>query len=89
MDIRKVFGANVRRHRIAADLSQAAVADRMGVDRAYISMIERGAQNATLISILEVAEALRVHPSVLLMEIDESPDALDSTKPRPAERGGV
>jgi Helix-turn-helix len=64
-------------------------ADRMGVDRDYISMIERGAQNATLISILEVAEALRVHPSVLLMEIDESPDALDSTKPRPAERGGV
>jgi transcriptional regulator with XRE-family HTH domain len=89
MDIRKVFGANVRRHRIAADLSQAAVADRMGVDRAYISMIERGGQNATLISILEVAEALRVHPSVLLMEIDDSPDALDSTKPRPAEPGGV
>jgi transcriptional regulator with XRE-family HTH domain len=89
MDIRKVFGANVRRHRISADLSQAAVADRMGVDRAYISMIERGGQNATLISILEVAEALRVHPSVLLMEVEQEVDTDESTKPRPAEPGGV
>jgi transcriptional regulator with XRE-family HTH domain len=89
MDIRKLFGANVRRLRIAADLSQAAVADRMGIDRAFISMIERGGQNATLFTILEVAEALRVHPSVLLAEGDEVFDADDSTKPRLAEPGGV
>jgi transcriptional regulator with XRE-family HTH domain len=89
MDIRKVFGANVRRHRVAANLSQATVAERMGIDRAYISMIESGGQNATLISILEVAEALRVHPSVLLMETDDTPDAEDNTKPRPAGPGGV
>jgi transcriptional regulator with XRE-family HTH domain len=89
MDIRKLFGANVRRLRIAADLSQAAVADRMGIDRAFISAIERGGQNATLFTILEVAEVLRVHPSVLLMEADETFDTEDSTKPRPAEPGGV
>ena len=89
MDIRKLFGANVRRLRIAADLSQGAVADRMGIDRAFISMIERGGQNATLFTILEVAEALRVHPSALLAEADEVFDTDDSTKPRPAEPGGV
>jgi transcriptional regulator with XRE-family HTH domain len=89
MDIRKLFGANVRRIRIAADLSQAAVADRMGIDRAFISMIERGGQNATLFTILEVAEALRVHPSALLAEADQSIDSDDSTKPRPAEPGGL
>jgi transcriptional regulator with XRE-family HTH domain len=89
MDIRKVFGANVRRHRVAANLSQATVAERMGIDRAYISMIESGGQNATLISILEVAEALRVHPSVLLIETDATPDAEDNTKPRPAGPSGV
>jgi transcriptional regulator with XRE-family HTH domain len=68
MDIRKLFGANVRRHREAAGISQAEVAVRMGVDRAYVSMIERGAQNATLHSIWEVAQALQVRPADLLAE---------------------
>ncbi len=68
MDIRKLFGANVRRHRVAAGLSQEAVAVRMGVDRAYISAIERGGQNVTLLSLWETAQALGVRPVALLDE---------------------
>lgn len=68
MDIRKVFGANVRVYRLAAGLSQEAVAARMGVDRAYVSAIERGLQNVTLLTILQVAESLNVRPADLLVE---------------------
>ncbi|WP_422035544.1 helix-turn-helix domain-containing protein [Reyranella sp.] len=68
MDIRKVFGTNVRSYRLAAGLSQEAVAARMGADRAYISAIERGLQNVTLLSIWETAQALSVRPADLLME---------------------
>ena len=68
MDIRKVFGANVRAYRLAAGLSQEAVAVRMGVDRAYVSAIERGLQNVTLLTILQVAESLNVRPADLLVE---------------------
>ncbi|MDO8972413.1 helix-turn-helix domain-containing protein [Reyranella sp.] len=68
MDIRKVFGANVRSYRLAAGLSQEAVAVRMGADRAYISAIERGLQNFTLLSIWEIAQALSVRPADLVME---------------------
>ena len=68
MDIRKVFGANVRVSRRSAGLSQEAVAARMGVDRAYISAIERGLQNVTLLTILQVAESLNVRPADLLVE---------------------
>lgn len=68
MDIRKLFGANVRRHRVAAGLSQEAVAVRMGVDRAYVSAIERGGQNVTLLSLWETAQALGVRPVALLDE---------------------
>ena len=71
MDIRKLFGANVRFHREAAGISQAEVATRMGVDRAYISMIERSGQNATLLTIWEVAQALNVRPVDLLAEASE------------------
>lgn len=72
MDIRKLFGTNVKRYREAAGLSQAEIAARMGVDRAYVSAIERGLQNATLLSIWEIAQALEVRPVALLAEPDGS-----------------
>jgi transcriptional regulator with XRE-family HTH domain len=68
MDIRRVFGGNVRRYRLAAHLSQAALAERMGVDRAHVSAIERGLQNATLITVFQISQALGVRPAALLEE---------------------
>ena len=58
MDIRLVFGQNMRRYRLAAGLSQEAVAERMGVDRAHVSSMERGQQNVTLLTVREAAQAL-------------------------------
>ena len=72
MDIRETFGANVRRYRLRAGLSQEALAEEMGVDRAYISAIERGLQNATLLSIWHAALALKVRPVDLLAESTQS-----------------
>jgi transcriptional regulator with XRE-family HTH domain len=68
MDIRKIFGANVRKYRLQAGISQEAVAERMGVDRAFVSIIERGQQNATLLTIWEASQALGVRPADLLNE---------------------
>ncbi len=71
MDIRRVFGANVRRYRVAAGLSQEAVAVKMGVDRAYVSGMERGQQNVTLLTMWHLSEALGVRPADLLDEAVE------------------
>ncbi|GAJ30810.1 MULTISPECIES: helix-turn-helix domain-containing protein [Acetobacteraceae] len=68
MDIRGLFGANVRRLRRAAGLSQEALAEQMGVDRAYISWIETGRQNVTLLSLWHASQALGVRPAALLDE---------------------
>jgi transcriptional regulator with XRE-family HTH domain len=68
MDIRKVFGANARRFRQSLGLSQEAIAERMGVDRAFVSSMERGLQNATLLTVWEIARALEVRPADLLEE---------------------
>lgn len=75
MDIRRVFGANVRRYRVAAGLSQEAVAVKMGVDRAYVSGMERGQQNVTLLTMWHLAEALGVRPVDLLDEKVEDAEA--------------
>ena len=70
MDIRRLFGSNMRRHRLAASLSQEAVAERMDVDRAHVSSMERGQQNVTLLTLWQAAQALGVKPAALL---DEAP----------------
>ena len=41
----RLVGTNVRRLRLAAGLSQAALSERMGVDRAYVSGLEKGERN--------------------------------------------
>ncbi len=59
-DVRGMVGRNVRRLRIAAGLSQAELAERMGVDRAYVSGLELGQRNPTVLTIWHIATALRV-----------------------------
>ena len=66
MDIRRIFGANLRHYRLAAGLSQEAVAERMGVDRAHVSSMERGLQNVTLLTLWLLADALKIQPADLL-----------------------
>jgi len=68
MDIRKVAGLNARRFRAELGLSQEAVAERMGADRAFVSSIERGLQNLTLLRLHELAQALGVRAENLLDE---------------------
>jgi transcriptional regulator with XRE-family HTH domain len=58
-DVRRLVGRNVRRLRIAAGLSQAALAERLGVDRAYVSGLELGQRNPTIVTLWHVAQAAR------------------------------
>ena len=59
-DVRRMVGRNVRRLRIAAGLSQAELAERMGVDRAYVSGLELGQRNPTVITLWHIGRALKV-----------------------------
>ncbi|HEV3159668.1 MAG TPA: helix-turn-helix transcriptional regulator [Xanthobacteraceae bacterium] len=59
-DVRRMVGRNVKRLRIAAGLSQAELAERMGVDRAYVSGLELGQRNPTIVTLWHVAKALGV-----------------------------
>ncbi len=84
MDIRRRFGTNLRRCRLAAGLSQEEVAERMGVDRAHVSSMERGQQNVTLMTLSLVAEALKIDPAELLAPISKAsePNAARKVAPR-------
>jgi DNA-binding XRE family transcriptional regulator len=52
------WGRNVQRLRKAAGLTQAQLAERMGVDRAYVSGLELGERNPTIVTLWHAAKAL-------------------------------
>lgn len=61
-----VFSANVRRLRHDAGLTQEELAERAGVHRTYVGMLERSEKNVTLYNVERFADALQVEASVLL-----------------------
>jgi DNA-binding XRE family transcriptional regulator len=62
----EIIGDNIRRWRAAAGLSQDALAERLEVDRGYISQIEKGRVNLTMKSLWKFATVLEVKASQLL-----------------------
>ena len=60
------FGNRVRKLRKAKGLSQEAFASLCGLDRTYISGIERGVRNVSLVNLGLIAEALGISLSELM-----------------------
>ena len=66
------FGNRLREKRNELGLSQEAFANKCGLDRTYISGIERGKRNVSLLNIGTIAKALGVTVSELTNGIDSS-----------------
>jgi transcriptional regulator with XRE-family HTH domain len=58
MDIRQVFGLNIRRLRLPKQLTQEEAGDLMQLERAHFGRLETGVQNATLMTLDRVARVL-------------------------------
>jgi transcriptional regulator with XRE-family HTH domain len=69
-DVQKLVGRNVGLIRKAKlpKMTQAALADKINVDRAYISGLERGERNATIGMLSKVSRALGVKIAALFDE---------------------
>lgn len=66
MDMRKLVGRNVRAFRQANDMTQEDLAEKSGFSQQYISDLERGRRNPTIVSLYELALALETMPVELL-----------------------
>jgi transcriptional regulator with XRE-family HTH domain len=60
------FGERVRYFRKISSLSQEELADLADLHRTYVSGIERGERNVSLLNIVKLARALRIPPSTLI-----------------------
>ena len=65
-DLRDAFAANLRRLRHAKGISQEQLAHEAGINRSYMSKLEKGASYPGLEIIAKLATVLEVEPAELL-----------------------
>lgn len=66
------FGQVLRDRRLAAGLSQEKLALEAGVDRTFVSLLERGGRQPTLSTLWRLAEALSVAPIDLIAGVEKA-----------------
>lgn len=71
MNIKILFGKNVRKLRESKSWSQEKLSEESGLHRTYISGIERGVRNPTVEIINQIALALKVHISDLFKNLEK------------------
>jgi len=64
------FSVVLKRLRKQLGISQELLAHEAGLDRTYISLLERGARSPSLITITRLAKSLQIRPSELLRMIE-------------------
>jgi transcriptional regulator with XRE-family HTH domain len=74
MNVQALVARNIRRLRVARQISQDVFAADAGIDRAYVSRLETGQENPTILLLERIASALEV-------EVDEF-----FKKPEPGEK---
>jgi transcriptional regulator with XRE-family HTH domain len=63
------FGINLKKARLSKGLSQEKLALDIGLDRTYISLLERGKRNPSLITLHKIAKHLKVDLKELVESI--------------------
>jgi transcriptional regulator with XRE-family HTH domain len=69
MDVRSLVGRNFARIRAAKGLTQEQIEERSGFSQQYLSGLERGKRNPTVVTLYELAQALGVsHEELIRMD---------------------
>lgn len=71
MTLRQTLAKNLRMARVSANFSQEELAHRAGIDRTYVSALERCRYAATVDVIEQIAKALEI-PAFALLQDDRS-----------------
>jgi transcriptional regulator with XRE-family HTH domain len=64
------FGKVLREYRDRKGLSQEQLAEAAGLDRSFISLVERGIQSPNIIILLKIAEVLKVSAAELIAKTE-------------------
>jgi transcriptional regulator with XRE-family HTH domain len=68
----KAFGEALREVRKSCGISQMDLYEASGIDRTYISAVERGLQSPTIRMIARFSKYLKIRPSELVLKMERS-----------------
>lgn len=68
MKLLHVFSVNIKKYRLMQGLSQEELAEKAGLHRTYISLVEREKRNIALDNVEKMANALGVAPYLLFID---------------------
>jgi transcriptional regulator with XRE-family HTH domain len=68
----QTFGDRLRQLRQQQGISQEELAFRCGLHRTYVSSVERGERNVSLVNIHRLALSLQVEPQALFLPLIET-----------------
>lgn len=71
MPIEKIFGLVLRKFRTLNELSQEKLSQECGLDRSYISLLERGLRQPSLTTILLLSKALDTTAANMVSSVEE------------------
>jgi transcriptional regulator with XRE-family HTH domain len=66
MDVVQLLGENVRHYRKLKGMTQEQLAAEAGMERSYVSDLERGTRNPSVLALGRLAGALNIEPGKLL-----------------------
>lgn len=82
MGSQELIGWNIRRLRTAKGISQGRLAEVAGIDRTYVSRLERMIENPSIAILDKISLALGVTTAELFVALGE-----DTAKPMPLKAG--
>ncbi len=89
MNTEKAFGAAMKAFRTEKGLSQEKLAHVSGLDRTFISLLERGRRQPSLGSLLTLAQALGVPASKLVAAVEKTMKSKPASTDAPIKIGRV
>ena len=70
-DINQIFGDVLRRYRSEKNISQEELAFQAGVDRTFVSRLERGIRQPTITTLIGLGQALGVSAADLMRDTED------------------
>ncbi|UYY98640.1 helix-turn-helix domain-containing protein [Peribacillus frigoritolerans] len=70
MDIEQAFGIIIRKYRLERSMSQEKLALESGLDRSFISLLERGKRKPTINTLFAISDVLQIKPHTIVKDIE-------------------
>jgi len=80
MDVRQLVALNLRRLRVARQISQDDLALAAGIERSYAGHLERGSKNPTIVTLEKLALAMECEIAELFQKIPEGTTGIEPLK---------